>query len=148
MANAIERSQYLERESILGHFKTILVVQSGGQGTLMVVQCSRARFLENETLFLIIISCIRMSSSPRIATADQIRNLFPSGRRFHNLGIEAFYICAFYLFFFSERSYMGQIMNHHSCPPSILLCRLTVGKVMTYWTQKLTAPVPPLPLLR
>jgi len=32
-ANTIRRSQYLERERILGHLKTILVVLCGGQGT-------------------------------------------------------------------------------------------------------------------
>jgi len=47
-----------ERGRILGHLKTILVVPCGGRGTLMAIQYSRARFLENETSFLIIIGSV------------------------------------------------------------------------------------------
>jgi len=51
----MRRSQYLERECILGHLETIRVVLCGVQDTVMIIQCSRARFLEKEALFLVII---------------------------------------------------------------------------------------------
>jgi len=60
----MRRSQYLERECILGHLKTIRVVLWGGQDTVRIIQCSRARFLEKEALFLvtIIVSMFAFSS--------------------------------------------------------------------------------------
>ena len=63
MANSIGRSQYLGRERILDHLKTIFVVPCGGEGTPMAMKYSRARSLEKEIALLITIGPIFAVSS-------------------------------------------------------------------------------------